>query len=533
MAVVLRSEKELAREMEKVIPELSADQNWSHRIAAMRRIEAFLLGGAFKFPCAKDILRQLQDPLSIQILDRRSMIVKQVCHLLTCLSAELEGALEQMAEALIPVLLKQVVITVQVMAEAADQCIRQLFVNCRVARLIPKIADLARNDRSHVLRERCAEYLVLVLEIWSSSQEVQRHRDVFQAFIKAAVGDALSEVRATARRCFSLFAEIWPEKANKLLLSVDSSTRKLIKAEGSSLGPKQEKHIQQQVNATSTAEMDNTHQLLASPFVPAATSLVREENTRHKSHSGAVRVAAGQPLAPDKARMLLIPSASVTLSTSKGQGPFGARQLVQQESAQSQSVPGNHEHHGIGSPATHIALAHSRPPPGTAKEAGPVVGARRVPRLPVSHPQATSQPEGAKGATTPSAATRSERISLPGGSNEAESPGLEQWAQSNQESAPCKSRAADEVFTCESEADGRSNGNSTESAYPLHGAGKHTEVPLAEEVRNGLQLCAQELSDMLQRALADVAKTKHNKEECHLLHLELQKLASETEKWRQ
>ncbi|MCI29193.1 CLIP-associated protein-like, partial [Trifolium medium] len=65
---------------------------------------------------------------------------------------ELLGDFEAYAEMFIPVLFKLVVITVLVIAESADNCIKTMLRNCKVARVLPRIADCAKNDRNAVLR---------------------------------------------------------------------------------------------------------------------------------------------------------------------------------------------------------------------------------------------------------------------------------------------------------------------------------------------------------------------------------------------
>ncbi|URD82234.1 HEAT repeat family protein [Musa troglodytarum] len=127
------SEKELMREMEKIASTLVPEKDWSLRIAAMQRVESL-------------------------------------------------------------VLLKLVVITVLVIAESADNCIKTMLRNCKVARVLPRIADAAKNDKSAVLRARCCEYALLILEYWADAPEIQRSADLYEDLIKCCVADAMSEI---------------------------------------------------------------------------------------------------------------------------------------------------------------------------------------------------------------------------------------------------------------------------------------------------------------------------------------------------
>ncbi|THU56226.1 hypothetical protein C4D60_Mb11t15060 [Musa balbisiana] len=158
------SEKELMREMEKIASTLVPEKDWSLRIAAMQRVESLVYGDYPSFPA---LLKQLGAPLSTQLLDRRSSIVKQACHLLNLLSKELLGDFEACADMLIPVLLKLVVITVLVIAESADNCIKTVL---------------------------CCEYALLILEYWADAPEIQRSADLYEDLIKCCVADAMSEI---------------------------------------------------------------------------------------------------------------------------------------------------------------------------------------------------------------------------------------------------------------------------------------------------------------------------------------------------
>uniref|UniRef100_A0A803LAG8 TOG domain-containing protein n=1 Tax=Chenopodium quinoa TaxID=63459 RepID=A0A803LAG8_CHEQI len=233
--VKVYSEKELIREFEKIASTLVPEKDWSHRIAAMQRFEGLVIGGAADYPCFRGLLKQLIGPLSTQLSDRRSSIVKQACHLLNFLSKELLGDFEACAEHFIPVLFKLVVITVLVIAESADNCIKTMLRNCKVARVLPRIADCAKNDRNAALRARCCDYALLVLEHWPDEPEIQRAADLYEDMIRRCVGDAVSEVRTTARACYRMFAKTWPDRSRRLFQSFDPVIQRIINEEDGGL----------------------------------------------------------------------------------------------------------------------------------------------------------------------------------------------------------------------------------------------------------------------------------------------------------
>ncbi|KAF8691731.1 hypothetical protein HU200_040122 [Digitaria exilis] len=238
------SEKDLLREIEKVISILQPDNEWSIRITAMQRVEGLVLGGAADYSAFPMLLKQLVTPLITQLLDRRSSVVKQACHLLNFLSKELLRDFEPYAELLIPVLLKNVVITILVIAESADNCIKEMLRNCKVARILPRIIESAKNDRSAILRARCCEYAILMLEYWVDTPEIQRSANLYEDLVKCCIADATSEVRSSARACYRMFSRIWPERSRQLYSSFEPSRQKMINDEDAETHQRQLSPIQ-------------------------------------------------------------------------------------------------------------------------------------------------------------------------------------------------------------------------------------------------------------------------------------------------
>ncbi|KAG6556657.1 hypothetical protein Mapa_001598 [Marchantia paleacea] len=231
------SDKELTKEVEKAAAMLTPEQDWSVRISAMQKIEGLVAGGATEYSCFMSLMKQLVPPLTIQLSDRRSSIVKQArvrvaaCHLLNMISKDLLQDFEPFAEAFIPVLFKMVVITVLVIAESADTCIKTMLRNSRVSRVLPRLMECAKHDRNAVLRARCCDYALLVLEQWGDSPEMQRSVELYEELIKTCVGDAMSEVRSIARMCYRVFCKCWPERSRRLFVSFDPSVQRLLNEE--------------------------------------------------------------------------------------------------------------------------------------------------------------------------------------------------------------------------------------------------------------------------------------------------------------
>ncbi|KAK1420589.1 hypothetical protein QVD17_22304 [Tagetes erecta] len=300
------SEKELIREFEQIASTLVPEKDWSLRIGAMQRVEGLVIGGATNYPSFRGLLKQLVGPLSTQLADRRSSIVKQACHLLNFLSKELLGDFEALAEIFIPALFKLVVITVLVIAESADNCIKTMLRNCKVARILPRVAETAKHDRSSILRARCCEYALLILEHWADAPEIQRSADLYEDLIKCCVGDAMSEVRSTARACYRMFSKTWPERSRRLFSSFDPVIQRIVNEEDGGMHRRhaspslRDRNPQTPVNAQSSSSSS-----LAGYGTSAIVAMDRNANLPSvTSHSSGLYSSQSKPISKTTERSL-------------------------------------------------------------------------------------------------------------------------------------------------------------------------------------------------------------------------------------
>ncbi|KAK9843845.1 hypothetical protein WJX81_008697 [Elliptochloris bilobata] len=194
--VPVDSERQLRQELERLAGALAEGEEWTARIRALLRLEGLAAGAAAAglAGALQDALRPLRDPLVAQLLDRRSAVARQACHVVAELAALLTTRFESYALAFLGALFKVVVITVQIMAESADACARALLWHCRSPRLLPPLCAAAAGDRSARLRQCTTEYLLLAVEGWDAAV-MERSIDALEAAARASAGDAVAEVR--------------------------------------------------------------------------------------------------------------------------------------------------------------------------------------------------------------------------------------------------------------------------------------------------------------------------------------------------
>eukprot|EP00878_Enallax_costatus_P031208 GHUV01034104.1.p1 GENE.GHUV01034104.1~~GHUV01034104.1.p1 ORF type:complete len:529 (+),score=166.68 GHUV01034104.1:627-2213(+) len=165
--LVVSSERELRAEMDKILGLLSkgaAVVDWEKRVATMVRLEGLVIGGAVGSheACFLDYLRQLKDPILEQIYDRRSAVARQAAHLMEVLAAALGVRFEPYAVTFMGALFKALVITVQVVSEAADSAAKGILHHCHAPKLVPCVCDIMTADKSAKLRKHCS---VLLLQV--------------------------------------------------------------------------------------------------------------------------------------------------------------------------------------------------------------------------------------------------------------------------------------------------------------------------------------------------------------------------------
>ncbi|CAI5502430.1 unnamed protein product, partial [Closterium sp. Naga37s-1] len=173
------------------------------------------------------LLRQLVIPhLAVQLQDGRSKIIKQACNLVSAIAECLSGEFEACADIVLQELMKLLGSSAAIMADSADSTIRIVVIRCRPARTLSKVLETARASKSTVLRSRCAEYVLLALEVWGPQGELVALVDAIESSIRSGVQDGTREVRATARRSFREFSHLWPERAARLHSSFDVTVQK-------------------------------------------------------------------------------------------------------------------------------------------------------------------------------------------------------------------------------------------------------------------------------------------------------------------
>lgn len=157
-------------------------------------------------------------PLRLRIADqlgeRRSAVSRQACHLIEALAEAIGPEFEPFTLKLLPPLLKATNISINVVAEAADACCRCLVRHCPSGKALTLIAEVTCKDKAARVRQRCASYLQLMLELWRPAiWSSQTHLAAVEKAIALAAQDATAEARNAGRGAFAAYHAALPSKA--------------------------------------------------------------------------------------------------------------------------------------------------------------------------------------------------------------------------------------------------------------------------------------------------------------------------------
>jgi hypothetical protein len=177
----------------------------------------------------KEVLKQLQEPISIQICELRSTVVMEVCTLLQSIVETMRDEFEPFAEHFIPSLLKTTFVTKKAISDPGNACIVHILQYSRIGRGLVDICEpLGTRKSASVLRKRCIEYLGVYLSVQKTN-----YLEYYLNSIESGLRNALAcEVRDCGKKAFQDYARHWPDRVNRFLGTLDLTTQQYMKKGG-------------------------------------------------------------------------------------------------------------------------------------------------------------------------------------------------------------------------------------------------------------------------------------------------------------
>ena len=212
-----KNEKDLTLQMNKVRDDIYKD-DWKCRINALETLRAFAWLGACSYSSFMQSIKKLQEVLGQQILDLRSILVKEACKTISTLAYYANTQFHTFTDLWWSNLMKQVIIKIQVISSSADKCARVLIYSSTGSdgKLLNTICEYCTRKNS-TLRKFSYEYLALAIVLWKV-ELIDKNKGLITKTIVAGLSDADACVRKTSRYLFWLVQD----KSNVLLKHIES-----------------------------------------------------------------------------------------------------------------------------------------------------------------------------------------------------------------------------------------------------------------------------------------------------------------------
>ncbi|CAM9305616.1 unnamed protein product [Scytosiphon promiscuus] len=194
----------------------------------MRRLAGVSLGGGgSEFPglLVGLVRASVHEMVGHKVSENRSAVAREACRCVAVLARCLTDHFGALAELWLPELLRNTTRAV-VVAAAGDEAARAVFGCTKdgFPRLLPYLVDTSKN-KSAAIRRRCLDYVMLALARWNDAA-FDRHVGQIRDMVTAAIGDADSSVRATARRAYWVLRLRFPDLAEAVMNSLAPSMQR-------------------------------------------------------------------------------------------------------------------------------------------------------------------------------------------------------------------------------------------------------------------------------------------------------------------
>ena len=284
--------------------------DWTKRIAALHHLTSIALGCLPSFHLFLSHFRPLRAALSAQILDLRSSVVKETCSALSTIAQAAGDAFSDEADVFLPQLVRLISVSVQVIAQSGDDCIRTLLRFTQPRHATQKLIEHC-SASSAITRLRCLEYTLHWMQVWAADPDyLSRWETALSRLIADKLGDKTEGVRATARKAAIVYASIWPEQGKRLFDSLDEKVRRLIDEERGRAPPT--------VGEVATAEAPRPRSVSRKSLRPVRKEAQAVVVDKENSHPNAASLASLTP--PLKAAKPPLPPP--TLPAGSGRPPL-------------------------------------------------------------------------------------------------------------------------------------------------------------------------------------------------------------------
>ncbi|CAG9333900.1 unnamed protein product [Blepharisma stoltei] len=230
--LILNSEQDLEREFTMISTQLAdIKTDWNMRINALKRMQAIITSGGPSFENFISLFLKFINPLSVQLNDLRSAIVKEAAKTASIAAQTLGDSFENCAERLGDTLFRVLNSGTKIIADTGHQCLLEIIDAVTCWRLIPKTVEQYTNKNASI-RIRASQYLKMMLEkypveLFEYACSIKNgFIEMVEQGLTLAVADAAADARAFGRQAFLAYRNLYPDRANRLFIRFDSSVQR-------------------------------------------------------------------------------------------------------------------------------------------------------------------------------------------------------------------------------------------------------------------------------------------------------------------
>lgn len=201
------------------------------RINALKRMQTIITTTGPSFDSFPALFLKFIAPLSVQLNDLRSAIVKEAAKTASLAAQILGDNFENCADRLTDTLFKVLNSGTKIIADTAHSSLLEILEAVACWRLIPKTIEQLTNKNPSI-RVRSCQYLVIMLENYPAElfeyacSIKSGFLEMIEQGLNLVVSDAAAEARSYGRQAFLAYRNLYPDRANRLFSRFETSAQR-------------------------------------------------------------------------------------------------------------------------------------------------------------------------------------------------------------------------------------------------------------------------------------------------------------------
>jgi hypothetical protein len=198
---------------------LDGNKTWMSRVKEMRVLQEVVTEGVHIPEFARTLsahpaLSVVIGHLITQLSDLRSEVVKCASVTTQLFCRELNIHIRSSASRIIESSLSLCGGSNKVCRGYVLNCFRELIFIANTKKVLALVLETVQTSRNKLLREACAEFLLIILHGWGLDV-LRAQIQVLESAIKQGISGASPETRSVAARCFWVFLGHFPERGQR------------------------------------------------------------------------------------------------------------------------------------------------------------------------------------------------------------------------------------------------------------------------------------------------------------------------------